>query len=213
MHRRTRNHYWYIYLSTWPYVWRRISQPLVGEPHDSTYATDDIFTARKQCLSLAKKPDLPQIQHDANDSDWALFVDSWTRYKTMARLHNADEIRNELRAACSKEIDKLLFNFIGADVLNSSTEEELLNHIKSVAVRGLHKEVHRQTFQSIRQKEGEPVTHFLARLRSQADFCEFSVKCSNTPDCGRQISYAEDMISGQLIAGLINNEHQSRLLA
>ena len=119
---------------------------------------------REPANSLAKKPDRPQIQHDANDSDWALFVDSWTRYKTMARLHNADEIRNELRAACSKEIDKLLFNFIGADVLNSSTEEELLNHIKSVAVRGLHKEVHRQTFQSICQKEGEPKTHFLAGL-------------------------------------------------
>ena len=35
----------------------------------------------------------------------------------------------------------------------------------------------------------------------------------NTPDCGRQILYAEDMISGQLIAGLINNNHHFRLLA
>ena len=50
--------------------------------------------------SNAKKPDRPIIEQDSTDNDWALFTDSWQRYKDMCRLRDISEIRNELRSSC-----------------------------------------------------------------------------------------------------------------
>ena len=111
------------------------------------------------------------------------------------------------------EINRLLFELIGPKALNTAMEEHLLQQVRLVAVKGLHKEVHRQNFYSMRQKEGESITHFLARLRAQAKFCEFTVSCPNKVNCGRQVNYSGDMVAGQMIAGLVNMEHQNRVLA
>ena len=161
----------------------------------------------------ARRPDRPTIEPDSSDNECALFVDSWQRYKNMCRLRDDADIRNELRSCCSTEVNKLLFDLIGSERLNSTSESDLMSHIKSVAVKGVHTEVHRQTFHAMKQSEGEAITHFLARLRSQANFCNFIVQCPNTAMCTQKVSYAEDMIAGQMIAGLINTEHQGKVLA
>ena len=159
-----------------------------------------------------KRPDRPIIDADATDSDWAMFINSWERYKTMTKISDPVEIRNELRSTCSSVINKLLFDFVGASTLNTCSEQQLLSHIKSVAVKGVHKEVHRQKFHSLHQSPGEPITRYLARLRAQVALCEFRVTCS-AGECAAPVSYAEDMIAGQMIAGLANIEHQSKILA
>ena len=63
----------------------------------------------------------------------------------MSRITNIPEIRNELRCACTPEVNKL-FDIIGPTVLDQCTEEQLLQHVKSKAVQGSHKEFHRQNF-------------------------------------------------------------------
>ena len=83
----------------------------------------------------------------------------------MCDLTNLPEIWNELRTTCSPNVNRLLFQLLGSETLNIATEEQLLQ-IRLVAVKGLHKEVHRHTFHNIRQQEGEGITHFLARLQS-----------------------------------------------
>ena len=77
-------------------------------------------------------------------------------------------IRNELVMACNTEANRLLFELIGPEVLNSVTEEPLL---QLVAFMRFNKEVHIHNFHSMNHKVGESVTHFLARLRAQAKFC------------------------------------------
>ena len=86
--------------------------------------------------SVVKKPDRPTVNQDSTDSDWALFIDSWSRYKDMCRLRDVAEIRNELRSACSNDVNKLLFDLIGSERLNNASEKDLLGFIKSVAVKG-----------------------------------------------------------------------------
>ena len=130
----------------------------------------------------------------------------------MTKLSDPTKIRNELRSTCSNAINKLLFDFVGAGALNTCTLEQLLSHIKSVAVRGVHKEVHRQKFHGLHQSPGESITCYLACLKAQAALCKFRVKCNNGM-CTAEVSYADDMISGQLIAGLANVEHQGKVLA
>ena len=101
--------------------------------------------------SFTKKPDRPVIEEDSTDEDWALFVDAWGRCKEMCDLTNLTEIRNELRTACSPNVSRLLFQLLGSETLNIASEELLLYQIRLVAVKGLHKEVHRHTFHDIRQ--------------------------------------------------------------
>ena len=159
-----------------------------------------------------KTPDRPSIHASIDEREWESFKDTWQRYKTMTSLTDADSIRMELRAACSPDVNKLLFEFIGSTTLNTASEQQLMTHIRAVAVKGTHKEVHRMNFAKLTQMEGETITQFVARLKSQAALCQFNVTCSaHTPPT--PISYADEMVTQQLIAGLRNQQHQSRVLA
>ena len=163
--------------------------------------------------SKPKKPDRPIIDANLDDQEWLLFLDAWERYKEMLGLAAADvnKIRNELRASCSSDVNKLLFEYVGAEQLKTCTENELLAHIKSVAVRGVHKSVHRVEFSKMTQNEGEKATHYVGRLNSKALLCKFVVQC----DCDPQttVSYADERVAERLIAGLRNQEHQRKILA
>ena len=130
---------------------------------------------RKVAPSGVKRPDRPIIDVSGSDNDWAIFTDAWKRYKKMVRLSTNEEVLMELRACCSSEVNKLLFEFVGPARLDSATENELLSHIKSVAVKGVHKEVHRLRFTQLRQGEKEPINQFVGRLKAQAALCEFAV--------------------------------------
>ena len=159
-----------------------------------------------------KSPDRPVINADTDEQEWELFKDSWNRYKTMTAVTDANVIRLELRAACSQDVNRLLFEYIGAETLNAATEDELLNFIKSVAVKGTHKEVHRMKFFRLSQMDGETITQYVARLRSHAILCKFRIACENHED-PNLVSFAEEMITHQLVSGLRNQQHQSRILA
>ena len=104
-------------------------------------------------------------------------------------------------------MNELLFNFVGPEPLNTATEKELMKFIKSVAVKSVHPEVYRQQFFRLKQSDGETITHYISRLKSQAMLCDFN------QGCGCNASYSENMVTSQLIAGLYNQSHQSRILS
>ena len=163
-------------------------------------------------MMRTKRPDRPGIDIGSTETDWVMFVEDWGRYKQMSLLSSEDDVRNELRAACSKEVNRMLFSFVGPQILKRSTEKELLDHIRSVAVRSVHKEVHRQEFKLMKQEEGETITCFVARLKAKAMQCQFSTRC-DIEDCGSDCSYAEEMISSQVISGIRNTDHRGKILA
>ncbi len=158
-----------------------------------------------------KKADRPVIETDLDDQEWVLFLDTWDRYKGMIEIPITDTnaIRNELRAACSNEVNKLLFQYVGAAKLKDISETELLGNIKSVAVKVTHKEVHRVEFAKMTQNEGEKATHYVARLNAKAFLCKFELKCA----CDTVVSYAEERVSERLLAGMRNQEHQRKILS
>ena len=162
----------------------------------------------------AKKPERPVVNANIDDREWALFEDSWKRYKKMCKLASEDveNIRLELRACCSSDVNKFLFEYVGPTILDNCTEEELLSHIKSVAVKVTHKEVHRMEFNALMQDQGEHVTQWVARIKAKAFLCKFEIPCTCCHD-PQSISYAEEEISQRLVAGLRNPEHQRRILS
>ena len=160
----------------------------------------------------SKKPDRPIISQGMDDREWAFFKDTWNRYKTMIGITDAAAIRLELREACSEEVNKLLFEFVGSTTLDACSEDQLLAHIKSVAVKTIHKEVHRLAFNTMIQNKGESITNYVARLNAKSFLCQFEVSFTDN-NVTRNISYAEEMVTQRLIAGLANQEHQRKILA
>ena len=76
--------------------------------------------------SKTKTPDRPVINDDISEGDWAVFLDTWNRYKSMCKLQNIVNIRNELRSACSPAINKTLIELIGPTNLSTLNKEDLL---------------------------------------------------------------------------------------
>lgn len=171
----------------------------------------------------SKRPDRPIIEAGIDDREWALFQDTWGRYKKMIGVVStapgyAETIRNELRSSCTPAVNKMLFEFFGATTLDTCSEETLLTHIKSVAVKETHQEVHRMNFGLLSQEPGESITHYVARLKAKAFLCKFEVVvptdvACTTCDPGRTISYADQMVAQRLVAGLYNLDHRRRVLA
>ena len=159
----------------------------------------------------AKRPDRPIINAGMDDREWALLEDTWARYKQMIGANDLATLRMELRAACSTDVNKMLFEFVGPAVLDACTEEELLGHIKSLAVKQVHHEVHQMNFHMMSQEEGEPINRYVARLKAQAFLCQFNVPCGCNPVTN--ISYADQMVAQRLVAGLCNVDHQRKILA
>ena len=156
-------------------------------------------TASQAPIAKIDRPKRPSLEYGAQQADWEVFHDSWCRYKEIAGFHTDAEMRYELRATCSGEINSMLLGTIGRDALNVATEEELLANIKSVAVIIMHKEVHRQNFTRLQQSENESITHFVARLKSAAQLCDFSIA---NPTGATMVSFAEEMVATQMISGL-----------
>ena len=105
-------------LKTWGLVLPKIVfATLLEIKHSIPYAYTSQF----------RRPERPSIGLYATDSDWKLFIETWTRYKDMCRLRDPAVIRNELRTARNPEENRLLFDLIGPDTLNSATEEYLLH--------------------------------------------------------------------------------------
>jgi len=177
----------------------------------NTAATDDAPLHRPP-RPKTKSPDRPVINSNTDEQEWELFKDSWNRYKTMTAITEVSMLRLELRSACSPDVNRLLFEYIGADALNTATEVELLEYVKSVAVKGTHKEVHRMKFFRLSQMDGETITQFVARLRSHAILCQFKIACENHEQ-PTFVNFAEEMITQQLVSGLRNQQHQSRILS
>ena len=162
--------------------------------------------------SRTKKPDRPVINAGMDDREWAVYLDSWALYKAMTEIADESKLRMELRASCSPDLNRMLFEFVGADVLNTCTEAQMLQHIKSVAVKETHPEVHQTTFNLMKQDQGEPISRFVARLKAKAFLCKFEVTCTDH-NPARTISYADHMVAQRLVAGLANVDHQRKILS
>jgi len=159
------------------------------------------------------RPNRPTIEADTDDVEWGIFLDKWQHYKQIADLDGDREICLELRESCSTHVNKLLYEYVGTDELNRDriTEKTMLQHIKSVAVKSVHKEVYRWRYSQLKQEDSEPITKYAGRLKAQAVLCDYKVKCPC--GCNTNVSYANEMISQQLITGLVNPEHQSRVMS
>ena len=158
--------------------------------------------------SNLKKPDRPEVDLGISDAQWSFFNNEWDIYKKRAGLEG-DDLKLELRAACTVDLRRNLFDFIGEKGLSLCDEANLLKHIKQIAVEGKNPAVHRQEFYAITQSPDQPVTAFVGSLQAKAAHCCFNTKC----ECGKDASYTEDMVADQMIVGLYDKDVQAEVLS
>ena len=160
---------------------------------------------------LTKKPDRPTIDLGSSEGDWKFFVNEWTEYKERCKLQGREVIL-ELKTCCSIVLRREIFDYLGCDELSNITEAEFLKHMKTLAVKGKNKSVHRKEFYTMEQSSGQSIQAFVTKLRSKASHCDFKVRCSNT-NCGQLVCYAEEMISDQMVVGCADPDVQQEVLA
>ena len=76
----------------------------------------------------------------------------------------------------------------------TSTEKELTDQIKELAVKTPNRILSLCDFMNMCQREGEDMCQYSARLKGAADLCDFTVPEGET-------SYADQMVLGRLVAG------------
>ena len=167
-----------------------------------------VHSAPHPCITRTKKPDRPGIDTGCSESEWAFFNREWNIY-TKRSCITGDELKHELNAACTTELRRCLLNFVGESELDKCTHEKLLCYIKEIAVESKNISVHRQEFYGMEQSRDEPIRLFMGRLQSKASHCDFKIKCT----CQTDLSYAESMVSDQLVVGLYDKETQGEVLA
>ena len=84
--------------------------------------------------STIKRAERPEIDLGANEAQWSFFLDEWKSYKRRTSIEES-QLVDELRACCSKELRKTLFDFVGSATLETIQEPTLLEKIKGSAVR------------------------------------------------------------------------------
>ncbi len=163
----------------------------------------------------------PSVDVETTEGEWDVFVDNWGRFKRMTKLTVIEEVRDHLRQCCAPPLNKRLFDVKGANALNSATEDNLLAWMKEIAVKGVHKEVHRTQFVHLRQKQGESINSYYGRLKGESGLCDYRIPtpltCANDQctcaNHGIEVSFQDEMVSTQLVAGLYNSDHKVRVLS
>lgn len=147
----------------------------------------------------AEKVRRPTISASGTSEDWLYFCQRWTEYKTATKLTGADIII-QLLECLDESLRKDITRTYGS--LTNESEEDALNHIKTLAVRPENVMVARVQLQNIQQDRDETVRSYCARLRGQASVCQFNK--SKTCACNRDvvIDYSNEMVRDALIRGL-----------
>jgi hypothetical protein len=181
-----------------------------ADQKDESSHTSSNLTAQNK-LPNRPKPSRPVIEMNIDDIEWSIFLDKWSHYKSITEMADDKEMCLELKECCSSSVHGALYRFVGPEELSkdSITEEEMLLHIKSVAVKTIHEDVHRWNYHQMSQQTDEPISNYVGRLKAQAGLCKFNVECR----CGNKVSYADEVISQNLVSGLANAEHQSRIIS
>ena len=93
-----------------------------------------------------------------------------------------------------------------------NTEKDLLQQIKNLGVRVIHKTLHLQNMWQMTQDPEEPIRAFCSRLVGTADLCDLTVECSSST-CSHRTSYRDQVVLQALLRGMHNADIRTRVLS
>ena len=150
----------------------------------------------------------PTLEEDISETDWNFFKSKWTRYKRSAKLSGQD-VLDQLWACMSDGLERQCHDH-GASV-DTTTEEQLLELMKAMSIRGVNKLCNVVEFLNLKQNENETIQKFISRVRGQALTCDFKIKCSKV-GCSQESSYADKLSAHIIVRGLYDPDIQEDVL-
>ena len=127
----------------------------------------DVVDRRRK--NVAEKLVRPTIDEDASEADWEFFLTKWKIYVSAAGLVG-EELVFQLWNCPSETLQRQLHD-LGYRVVSS--EVELLQAIKKLAVKKHNNVVKVIEFLAVTQTEGEKVSSLSSRISGKARLCDF----------------------------------------
>merc|ERR1712002_3145 len=173
--------------------------------NDRATATATVSAGRKK-KNVAEKLIRPSITEDASEADWEFFLMKWRIYASAAGLEG-EELVFQLWN-CPSDVLQRQMHDLGYKV--RSSENELLQAIKKLAVRKHNNVVKVIEFLSVTQLEGESIASLSSKISGKARLCDFTVECTGQcghceSNCGEKIDFTSKMEAFQMIRSIIWN--------
>ena len=92
------------------------------------------------------------------------------------------------------------------------TEVNVLAAMKALAVRGENIMVARYALHDMRQGREEQIRSFYARIKGQADTCDYRTKCTKS-ECNEMVDFAGEILRDVLARGIVDDEIQLDLIS
>ena len=138
-----------------------------------------------------------------SEHEFKFFQNEWNLYVRATQVQG-QALVDELYSTMSAELRKLAYDQGGVEAL--TTQDQMMERIKSLAVSVLHTAVHTVSLHEAEQAPEESVKTFAARVRGIAANCELEKACA----CGAKVNYTEETVYHVVLAGLRDRDLQAR---
>ena len=149
----------------------------------------------------------PSISSAGTSEEWQYFQTRWGEYVAATKISGTDRVI-QLLECCDDQLRKDLTRAAGKS-LTTQSEEEVLRAIKRLAVREENIMVARVALHDMRQDNDETIRSFSARIRGQANVCQYNTAC---PSCSTTVDFTDCILRDVLARGIADNEIQLDLL-
>ena len=141
----------------------------------TTKKTESAVAVEKKKKNVAEKLVRPTIDEHASESDWEFFLMKWKIYVAAAGLEGQELVFQLWN--CPTDVLQRQMHGLGYKV--TSSEDDLLQAIKKLAVKKHNNVVKVIEFLSVIQTEGENISSLSSRISGKARLCDFTVVCTN----------------------------------
>ena len=125
----------------------------------------------------------PTISSAGTSEKWRYFQTRWGEYVAATKISGTDRVI-QLLECCDDQLRKDLTRVAGKS-LTTQSEEEVLRAIKRLAVREENIMV---ALHDMRQDNYETICSFGARIRGQANVCQYNTAC---PNCSTTVDFTD----------------------
>ena len=152
----------------------------------------------------------PTVSLAGTSETWSYFETRWGEYRDGTRLRG-DDIVVQLLECCNDDLRRDLTRSNGGSMVGD-TEVNVLAAMKALAVRSENIMVARYALHDMRQGREEQIRSFYARIKGQADTCDYRTKCTKS-ECNEMVDFAGEILRDVLARGIVDDEIQLDLIS
>ena len=131
----------------------------------------------------------PTITSGGSNEEWEYFITRWNDYVDATQIDGKKKVI-QLLECCDEDLRRDITRLAGGSLVDKS-EKDVLQSIKSLAVREENSMVARVQLHNMTQDHNEGMRSFSARIRGQANVCKYVMKC---PGCDNNVSYMDNVL-------------------